>query len=180
MISEQYKNEMAKLHAVRGMGAASKKPKGQTPRWRCDEMIEKYKPKTVFDFGCGQGGLIRDLAEDYPDIDFYGYDPGVPQFSTFPEGEKFDMIISFDVIEHIEPQHLSENLMKLKDMADVFYLDICTGPAKKKLKDGRNAHLIQEKDDYWTPWMIHFGDIQEMYYEEKRPANLIYIIEANK
>ena len=178
MISEQYKNWMTTLHQRKGMGAASKKPKGQTPLWRCPEVIEKYQPKTVLDFGCGQGGLIRDLSEMYPDIEFVGYDPGVPQFSQLPEDRQFDLIVSFDVIEHIEPDHLAENLQKLMKMGKNFYLDICTGPAKKKLPDGRNAHLIQESDEYWTPWMQHFGDIKEMYYEPKRPANLIYIIEG--
>ena len=45
------------------------------------------------------------------------------------------------------------------------FLTIATGPAKKFLPDGRNAHLIQEGPDYWLPllmarWQLkHFQDI---------------------
>ena len=60
------------------------------------------------------------------------------------------MLISTDVLEHIEPVFL-DNV--LKDIHETFskiaFLIIATSPAKKFLPDGRNAHLIVETPGWW-------------------------------
>jgi len=60
------------------------------------------------------------------------------------------MLISTDVLEHIEPFFLDD---VLKDIHNLFqknaFLIIATSPAKKFLPDGRNAHLIVETPGWW-------------------------------
>ena len=60
------------------------------------------------------------------------------------------MLISTDVLEHIEPVFLDS---VLKDIHETFqknaFLIIATSPAKKFLPDGRNAHLIVETPGWW-------------------------------
>ncbi len=55
-----------------------------------------------------------------------------------------------DVLEHIEPQSLDAVLSEISSISEkLAFLTVHTGPAKKVLTDGRNAHLIQESTSWW-------------------------------
>jgi hypothetical protein len=65
------------------------------------------------------------------------------------------------VLEHIEPDFL-DNV--LDDLAAVtvgygFY-SIHTGPARKHLADGRNAHLIQKPSSWWLPRLCERFEVE--------------------
>jgi 2-polyprenyl-3-methyl-5-hydroxy-6-metoxy-1,4-benzoquinol methylase len=67
-----------------------------------------------------------------------------------------------DVLEHIEPDQLDkvlDDLKRLVKQAGVFV--IATGPAKKFLDDGRNAHLIQEGAAWWLPKIMARFDLMK-------------------
>jgi hypothetical protein len=65
------------------------------------------------------------------------------------------MLISTDVLEHIEPEFVANVLQHMDSLfTRVAYLLIATCPAKKSLPDGRNAHLIQEEPDWWRPLIL--------------------------
>ena len=73
----------------------------------------------------------------------YNYDPVT---SPIDLPKKADLVYSSDVLEHIEPDQLESVLNNLYSIADKYqYHLIACHPAKKKLSDGRNAHLIIEK-----------------------------------
>ena len=142
-ISEEYVIQLEKLHDQK---ASFGDAKGLKPiaKW-----IDKFKPTSVFDYGCGKGGFVKAITESYPDIKAIGWDPGHPDFKERAPGP-YDMLISTDVLEHIEPVFL-DNV--LKDVHETFskcaFLIIATSPAKKFLADGRNAHLIVETPGWW-------------------------------
>ena len=46
------------------------------------ELINYLQAKSVLDYGCGKGGLVRAIAEKFPDIKVCGYDPAVKEFVT--------------------------------------------------------------------------------------------------
>ena len=118
------------------------------------EVVEKFLTENNFnsllDFGCGKGGLIDCIKENHPTIQqVQGYDPGVEEFQTLPTN-RFDCVVSTDAMEHIEPEYLDSTL----DIIDKLFgqyclLRIACYPAKKKIPDGRNAHLIVEKPQWW-------------------------------
>lgn len=111
--------------------------------------IDKYKPASLIDYGCSKGHLIAAIAEKYEGCRVAGYDPGLPEFENLPEGE-FDVLISTDVLEHIEPEHIDATLQEINKLfTKAAYLIIASYPAKKYLPDGRNAHLIIENADWW-------------------------------
>ena len=114
-----------------------------------EKWIKEFKPQSIIDYGCGKGGVVLALKENYSSIDTIGYDPGMVDFKVKPT-KKFDMLISTDVLEHIEPVFLDA---VLKEMNQYFtknaFLIIATSPAKKFLPDGRNAHLIVETPGWW-------------------------------
>ena len=115
------------------------------------DFVAKYQPWSLVDWGCANGNLLNRVAADFPSIqELAGYDPGNPAYDVVPVGT-YDCLVSCDVIEHFEPALLDESLklMQSKFSCAAFLLIACY-PAKKRLPDGRNAHLIIENADWWT------------------------------
>ena len=115
----------------------------------------KTYPVTVLDYGAGKGGTARWLASLYPGIFIQQYDPS---FNTPDEwceirNRCYDYVYSVDVLEHIEKSECVR-----KDGA-IYWINSCTRtdaflvidltPAKKTLKDGRNAHINLQSPDEW-------------------------------
>lgn len=108
--------------------------------------IENFSIKSILDFGCGKGAVIEAIKDRYPYLETYGYDPA---FNTFLP-EKVDMIMSTDVLEHIEPDEFNNTIDDLRSRTNIIqYHLIACHKAKKELPDGRNAHLIIETPDWW-------------------------------
>ncbi len=146
----EYVEELKKLHEKKSFGISSKIAKEVV------ECIEKYNVKSLLDFGCGKGYTLEAVKNRYPDIDCMGYDPGREGFDKLPDA--VDFIYSSDVLEHIEPDQLDETLRDLYDRAGkAMYHLIACHPAKKELSDGRNAHLIIEKPEWWREKLTSLG-----------------------
>jgi uncharacterized membrane protein YkvA (DUF1232 family) len=72
------------------------------------------------------------------------------------------------VLEHIEPQMLDACLDDLASIARKLVLvTVHTGPAKKLLSDGRNAHLIQEPPSWWLPQLARRFDLLHVQHVRK-------------
>lgn len=117
------------------------------------KLIESTKPSTVLDYGCGRGTLAAALP--FP---IWEYDPCIPGKDSPPRPA--DLVIITDVLEHIEPDCLGNVLLDLSRCTlKVGYAVINTGPAKKVLADGRNAHLIQESSGWWKDKLEEFFNV---------------------
>jgi SAM-dependent methyltransferase len=143
MLTPEYQEQLKNLHnSSKAFGNKSVIPEDITL------LIQKYQVDSILDFGCGKGNMVLALKEKYPDIKVYGFDPGIESFNNLPEN--VDMIFSFDVLEHIEPELLDETIVDLAQRTNkVMYHLIACHPAKKNLSDGRNAHLIVENTEWW-------------------------------
>jgi hypothetical protein len=87
------------------------------------------------------------------------YDPAVPGWDEKPDSAQ--LVCSIDVLEHIEPELIDNVLDDLQGLVEFFgFFTIHTGPAKKVLSDGRNAHLIQEGPEYWLPKLLERFELQ--------------------
>lgn len=140
--TKEYADSLKKLHEGKAFGNRANIPDEVI---RC---INEYNVQSILDFGCGKGNVVAALKEKFPNLEIYGYDPGREGFDTLPD--KVDMIISTDVLEHVEPELLDETLRDLANRTNkVMYHLIACHPAKKSLQDGRNAHLIIEKPSWW-------------------------------
>lgn len=114
-------------------------------------VLNKTQAGELLDYGCGKGLLAKSLG---PHLDHrvrvHQYDPAIPECADTPE--PCEVVACTDVLEHIEPDLLDNVLDDLRRVTKgVGVFVIATGPARKILPDGRNAHLIQEGPGWWLP-----------------------------
>jgi SAM-dependent methyltransferase len=142
MISEEYQKQLVDLHKSPVFGNKKEIPA------EVSKLIDQHNITSILDFGCGKGLLIASIKEQYPNIEVYGFDPADPINNTLPKN--VDMIMSFDVLEHVEPTFINDTLSDLKNRCNkIMHHVIACHPAKRVLNDGRNAHLIIENPDWW-------------------------------
>lgn len=159
MITEKYKKVLTDIHAKTKFGKRRKLP----------AMLENYiaekNPSSILDFGCGKGNLVDTLKEKYPNKKIFGFDPANPTYDI--PLHSVDMIISTDVLEHIEPHCLADTLLEIKNNSKYIFHLISCAPAKLILPDGRNAHLIQESPTWWKEQFENIGYTvtNEQYHE---------------
>lgn len=103
---------------------------------------------TLLDYGCGEGRLRLALGAAEQPIRVQEYDPGMDGKAGLPK--PCDLVVSTDVLEHVEPDKLAAVLDHIYRIAGMgAYLVIATRPANAILADGRNAHLIVEPAAWW-------------------------------
>jgi hypothetical protein len=106
-------------------------------------IAKKMETSSILDYGCGKGYLAK--AIPFP---IWEYDPAIPGKEASPRPA--DLVVSTDVLEHIEPERLNVVLDDLRRVTKrIGYFTIHTGAAQKTLADGRNAHLIQQDKAWW-------------------------------
>ncbi|MDO6351144.1 hypothetical protein Q3Y53_01190 [Synechococcus sp. YX-04-1] len=105
---------------------------------------------SLLDHGCGRGGLKECIdSAQFLSIRTYNYDPAIPEFATLPK-EKFDIVTSIDVLEHIGREDIDSTLTEIKGLTDKFFffcIDLL--PASKRTSDGRNFHFLIAPADWW-------------------------------
>lgn len=166
MISQEYKKILNEIHSTSPFGKRGKVPK------ELAAFIDNINPSTILDYGCGKGRLVSKLKEVYPEKTIIGYDPGNQAFDIDIKNLKVDLLISTDVLEHIEPEHIDSTLKFLSSRSRYVYHLIACCPAKLILPDGRNAHLIIENQQWWRKRFLdlNYKIIHENYKEfQKTP-----------
>ena len=148
LINSEYQQQLNRMHRE------GKFDNGHKAYKIVENFFNQYCPVSVLDFGCGKGALIRSVKALHPSIVAQGYDPGNPDFEILPD-RTFDAVVSTDALEHVEPAHLNNTLQMIGSKIErCGFFRIACYPAKKKLPDGRNAHLIVELPEWWRAKII--------------------------
>lgn len=127
-------------------------------------LFKSFKPQTVADIGCGRGAWLKACLENGvkkatgfdgswnnqenmidQTIQFTGIDLNFP--ITEPE-EKFDLAISLEVAEHIEPTSADIFIKSLTSMSDVIMFSAAY------TKQGGNNHINEQPHTYWAKKFI--------------------------
>lgn len=161
LITEAYRALNVKLHA---------KPEGYGGRGykHADAILDfamRLEARSLLDYGCGEGSLCKVIAKAHKaketakgvrawlaalesGLKLREYDPAISGKEDLPKPA--DLVVCTDVLEHIEPECLTDVLMHLRALTKKgCYLSVATRPANKNLADGRNAHLIVEEPPWW-------------------------------
>ena len=129
---------------------------------RIKKLIEATGSENLLDYGCGKGfqydplsvpayGLrAGDTLMDLWSIDnIHLYDPCHPPFDALP-GERFDGVISTDVLEHCPEDDLPWILEEIFGLAKKFvFANVACFPARRRLPDGENAHCTIQGVHWW-------------------------------
>jgi hypothetical protein len=115
------------------------------------ELADRHGCKSILDFGCGKGGLMRRLTRDRSDLTVWGYDPFSPneQITEMPTRD-FDMVVSTDMLEHVEEDDVPCVLGQMALMrSKVMLLVVSNRWAHQFLPDGNNAHATVKPLEWW-------------------------------
>lgn len=105
---------------------------------------------SVLDFGCGTGMLGNYVRQHVTrDLCWYEYDPSVPGKDTIPTQDLFDLIITVDVMEHVEPQSVQETLQWIAEHSTRQFHHIDCNDTNHVLPDGRDVHLTIHAPSWW-------------------------------
>jgi hypothetical protein len=175
MISDDYKKQLQELQSKKKFNSALVKYS------EIKNFIVQYQPTSLLDYGCSHGDLIKQLKIDFSEINVIdGYDPGVSEFEIIKQ-PSYDCLISNDVIEHIESEFLDQTLIQMETLFERYaWFIIACYPAKKKLPDGRNAHLTIETPEWWLEKISKlFVNSKIVWHEIKDGPELRMILEKN-
>ncbi len=161
IISDEYRDQLKQFHDERTVkkswGATGQRNFGQEVMYY---LIHRPKYETVLDFGSGQAKLGQFITENIerkciaPEIIWTNYDPGIAKYSRLPSS-RFDLIVSSDVLEHVEPDMVEQTCEWIRDHAKkAIYMHIACDPAGLRLPDGRNVHLSCHKMDWWINMLL--------------------------
>lgn len=142
-ISDAYRIEQQKLHENPRYGVASL---AFAPL--VSSLLRVGGCQSLSDYGAGKCNLKMALGlKDGGAIAYYPYDPAFPEYGPPRDAE---LVTCIDVLEHVEPDMLDALLDELSGLTrKLALLTVHTGPAKKSLSDGRNAHIIQQPPSWW-------------------------------
>jgi hypothetical protein len=171
LISDGYRAQQRQMHTDPSYGTASV---GYAPI--VAQAMRRYEVRSVLDYGAGKQRLRGALADKIADIDYTPFEPADPLCCDAPAPAPF--VACIDVLEHIEPDCLDavlDDLQRVTLRAGCF--TVATGPAKKTLPDGRNAHLIIEPIEWWLPKIMARFDLQ---VAQRMPGGFFVIVESRQ
>lgn len=145
-IDKEYQEHLRKEHNGSKWGTTGDKYSGD---WVRNLLRERPYITTVLDYGAGKGTLGQSITG----LEWTDYDPGIPEISTLPQ-RRFDLVVSTDCLEHVEPTHIEACLVEIGQRADkVVALDIpCYETGTKFVEGpykGLDMHLIVKPPNWW-------------------------------
>jgi hypothetical protein len=159
-ISRPYQREQQVLHENARYGRASI---AFAPLVRA--LAKAGRCASISDYGAGKCRLSAALGDHLAGIDYRPYDPAFPEYGP---ARPADLVACIDVLEHVEPSLLESCLDDLGRVTEkLILLSVHTGPARKFLSDGRNAHLIQQPADWWVPQFERRIDVLHVRHVRK-------------
>lgn len=140
------------------------------------DFISRYIDHTssIIEVGCAEGALLKKIKENCPAVSLCGVEPSLDRFRTvssvegakiypslgaIPEEEKFDLVLSFHVLEHI------------RDIAGI--LD----EIKNYLKD--ESIIILEVPNFSGHPLVQFDNNIE-HFHQFTPVSLISLLQRTK
>jgi hypothetical protein len=168
-ISQEYLQTQKELHQRPDYGEASLKMAPVVKK-----IFQDSNFISISDYGAGKKNLEKKLIElGLKNFEYYPYDPAFPEYGL---PQKADIVCCIDVLEHVEEVYLLNVLDELKRLTiKLGFFSIATKPAKKFLKDGRNAHLIQKPASWWLPLMCSRFEIE---FLQQTSIGFILIVKA--
>ena len=118
-------------------------------------LIDFLKPKSILDYGCGKGNLVKALEENYPNIKVYGYDPAVKDFDKLPTST-VDFLICSDVLEGIPENKLPETISQIAGLSKKVFFHLNHVKDTNVLDNGEKSHRTIYSPEQYANLFKHF------------------------
>ena len=168
LITPEYQKELFDLHTKELWGNTGGKYVGDS----VVKILEANPEiKTILDYGCG-AATLKKFVEDrgITDKQWTLYDPAVKIYDKEPTG-KFDLVISTDVLEHVEEIMLNNVIRNLQSLTGKFLLSeiacyLCNCKFENGPYVGQDMHISLKAPDGWRLRLEHpdFEDIESISY----------------
>ena len=172
MLSSEYQEHLRKEHDGSKWGSTGSRYAGAK---FVEILTRRPYIVTVLDYGCGKGTMKPYLQSFFPRLQITEYDPGIPGKDKPPTG-RFDLVISSDVLEHVEPLLLGETLKQLDGLTGMVAAhDIACYATGKRFSEGPYAgedmHLIIEPPSWWRETFRLGSELVEAEYHWQEKAS---------
>lgn len=144
----------------------------------CAKLLDLKPNDSILDFGCSFGFYVkgfRTLGYDAKGFDISEYATSMadadtkPYVSTKRPEEKFDCIISKDVLEHVPYEELSETLSYIKNHSKKSLIVVpLADNGKYRVPDNEKdaTHIIRENESWWQEQFQNAGlNVKKVLYE---------------
>jgi len=136
--------------------------------WRakpvCDAIVTVINPKSVIDVGCGIGDYVAYFANNF-NVSAWGIEGSINAVKYFKHPHifvrdlrdeikldmSFDLVVCFEVAEHIEPKYANQFLRNLVTFSDHILMSAASP------NQGGHYHVNCQPREYWVKRMNHFG-----------------------
>jgi SAM-dependent methyltransferase/5'(3')-deoxyribonucleotidase len=138
-------------------------------------IFESNNFKSVIDIGCGDGSFINKCADNSfekctatdlitVDLNLVKKNKSVRYLNTpaseLDLNETFDLVTSFECLEHVHLDEVDATLDKMFSLADKYLcLSIAHKESGEKTEDGRNLHLTVKDWKWWSEKLSERGEI---------------------
>ncbi|MBE3144977.1 MAG: glycosyltransferase family 29 protein [Planctomycetes bacterium] len=144
--------------------------------WFRDEIIKiakEYDVKTILDYGCGKGSLVKLLSNGY---EAFGYDPYVDEYSKRP-ASTVDMVVSTDFFEHVGENEIDAAIADIKSYSPkVQFHAISNRKAAQILPDGTNAHNTVKDSEWWEEKLGVLGTVSVLGHNESNNFTMYIVV----
>jgi ubiquinone/menaquinone biosynthesis C-methylase UbiE len=130
--------------------------------------VMSLKPKSILDIGCGYNEFIKKARKILKGVEkdkLVGVDiacPGAdfiaPAHHLPFEDKFFDLVVSFDCMEHIPEEEVENAFKEFKRVGKRIYLKISLTDSPTKI-DGELLHVCVKTTDWWV-------DIAKRYFKD--------------
>ena len=165
LITPEYKKALLYIHATSQFGDTAGNYAGNSV---VNLLTEHPEIETILDYGCGEGTLKNFVEDKGIHKDWTLYDPGVADCQNEPK-DKFDLVITTDVLEHVEEPMLNSVIDHLQSLTGKFlYNEIACYFCKDKFRTGpytgQDIHINLKAPDMWERRLMHPSlDVIESY-----------------
>jgi SAM-dependent methyltransferase len=128
-------------------------------------LLLSWKPESLLDVGCGYNEFVRNVVKLLPDLNSIGVDFACPGADIIADAaslpfslKEFDVITSFDMLEHVEPEKVDIVLSEFARVSHRFIFSICYRPSVF-LWQGQNLHPTVQKESWWLDRIQNAGGI---------------------
>ena len=110
---------------------------------KINQIIKDKDIKSILDYGCGK-------AKHHPkEWNAIKYDPAIQEYQNKPQ-DKYDLVISTDVLEHIPVENLKQTIDEIFGYSNKWvFVSVCCRKAEAILPNGYNAHATIESAKWW-------------------------------